>query len=253
MAQPIQYAIQWRVHEGRTDEFVELARHTTKQAYDNEPALLGYNWYRDESGFTLLEQHTDSAGILLHTRNQAAQRERFLALAQLSLEVYGEVDAAVRAQLSTLGASYHPYVAGFSRYPDELPAGYDQPGEDAETGQVQLTAHFQVADGRGGDFLDVVAEAAELVEAREPGMLGYLWYELAPGREYLLLEQYSDREHILFHRDNAAAQRGKFQSMSTSDVRVFGDVGPAAHAVYVTANARFLDYVVGFSRYRPAA
>jgi quinol monooxygenase YgiN len=116
--------------------------------------------------------------------------------------------------------------------------------------QIQLIARFTVAKDDAKAFQAVVAEASAVVEANEPAMLAYKWYVSREETHYTLFEQYQDNEFILFHRDNASAQRGKFQALSSVRVEVFGDVGQEAHDVYVQNKAEFFKFFAGFSRYR---
>jgi quinol monooxygenase YgiN len=121
-------------------------------------------------------------------------------------------------------------------------------GDYALSGQIQLTAQFHVEPENDAAFRQVVSEASNLVEQNEPKMLGYAWY--SRGSEFTLIEQYASNDVILFHRDNAAGQRGKFQALSSVQVRVYGDVGEGAHAAYVAAGAEFHEHFAGFSRYQ---
>jgi quinol monooxygenase YgiN len=116
---PIQYTITWKVAPEHLPEFKELARRTAERVQASEPKTLGYNWYVssvDETSWTLIEQYEDSDAIVTHTDNQAAERARFLQIAQLQLAIYGDVMGVAGARLNALGAVASSRIDGFTRY-----------------------------------------------------------------------------------------------------------------------------------------
>jgi quinol monooxygenase YgiN len=71
MADQIQYAVRWKIHDGKLEEFKALAAEATALVKANEPDMLGYHWYFDasETTCTLIEQYPSAAHILVHLGN----------------------------------------------------------------------------------------------------------------------------------------------------------------------------------------
>jgi quinol monooxygenase YgiN len=118
MADQIQYAVSWAIHDGKLDEFKALAAEATALVESNEPDMLGYHWYfdADEKNCTLIEQYPDSAHILVHLGNVGAVLGQLVEVSDISINVYGAIDADAKAALDPLGAVYHDHATGFSRY-----------------------------------------------------------------------------------------------------------------------------------------
>jgi hypothetical protein len=80
--------------------------------------MLGYHWYlsADETQCTLIEQYPNAEHILAHLGNVGATLGKLLEVSDISIDVYGEISDEARAALDPLGAIYHSYAMGFSRY-----------------------------------------------------------------------------------------------------------------------------------------
>ncbi|MGK0275683.1 MAG: quinol monooxygenase YgiN [Ilumatobacter sp.] len=118
MADQIQYAVKWTIHDGKIDEFKALAAEATALVEANEPSMLGYHWYMDasETHCTLIEQYPSTEHILVHLGNVGATLGKLLEVADISIDVFGAIDDDARGALDPLGAVYHDHVMGFSRY-----------------------------------------------------------------------------------------------------------------------------------------
>jgi quinol monooxygenase YgiN len=75
MANQIQYAVTWTIHEGKLEEFKTLAAEASALVESNEPDMLGYHWYlnADEMECTLIEQF-QAPSTSLSTSGMSAQR-----------------------------------------------------------------------------------------------------------------------------------------------------------------------------------
>jgi quinol monooxygenase YgiN len=118
MADQIQYAVKWRIHDGKLDEFKALADQANQLVEQNEPDMLGYHWYfdADEKNCTLIEQFPDSAHILVHLGNVGEILGKLVEVSDISIDSYGSVSDEARGALDPLGAVYHDHYTGFSRF-----------------------------------------------------------------------------------------------------------------------------------------
>ena len=118
MANQIQYAVKWTIHEGKLEEFKTLAAEAISLVEANEPEMLGYHWYlnADQTHCTLIEQYPNADHILVHLGNVGATLGQLLEVADISIDVYGEISDEARGALDPLGAVYHAHRSGFSRY-----------------------------------------------------------------------------------------------------------------------------------------
>jgi len=118
VADQIQYAVHWEIHDGKLDEFKALVAEATALVEQNEPDMQGYNWYlnADSTECTLIEQYPSAAHILTHLGNVGETLGKLLEVSNISINVYGTIDDAARGALDPLGAVYHDTLGGFSRY-----------------------------------------------------------------------------------------------------------------------------------------
>ena len=118
MADQIQYAVKWVIHEGKLDEFKALAAEATALVESNEPNMLGYHWYMDaaQKNCTLIEQFPSAEHILVHLGNVGGVLGKLVEISDISIDVFGEIGDEARAALDPLGAVYHDHLSGFSRY-----------------------------------------------------------------------------------------------------------------------------------------
>ena len=118
MSDQIQYAVQWKIHDGKLDDFKALAAEATALVEQNESNMLGYHWYLNADGTqcTLIEQYPNAEHILVHLGHVAETRGKLLEIADISIDVYGAISDEARGALDPLGAVYHEHLTGFSRY-----------------------------------------------------------------------------------------------------------------------------------------
>jgi quinol monooxygenase YgiN len=118
MSDQIQYAVHWKIHDGKLNEFKRIAAEATRVVEEKEPNMQGYNWYfdADETNCTLLEQYPSAEHILTHLGNVGEILGQLLEIADISINVYGEIGADAKAALDPLGAVYHDQLVGFSRF-----------------------------------------------------------------------------------------------------------------------------------------
>jgi len=118
MDEPVSWVVEAAVRPGRLEALRALMEELVAAA-EAEPGTLGYEWYISEDGGTVhvYEHYADSEATLVHNRAFAKRwAARFLeAVEPTRFTVYGEPNAAARAVLDGLGATYLRRWGGFSR------------------------------------------------------------------------------------------------------------------------------------------
>ena len=89
MADQIQYAVHWKIHDGKLDEFKALAAEATALVEQNEPDMQGYHWYLNADGTecTLIEQYPSAEHILVHLGNVGETLGKLLEVAGISMRI----------------------------------------------------------------------------------------------------------------------------------------------------------------------
>jgi quinol monooxygenase YgiN len=126
MAEPILYIDTSDIRPGKLETVRQLMTDLVAFAEANEPQLIAYDFFIDETGTTMtcVAVHPDSASMELH---MDVGWEKFRAFAdhihQRSIDVYGQASkkiiARLRQKISMLGrgtVTVHGLHAGFSRF-----------------------------------------------------------------------------------------------------------------------------------------
>jgi quinol monooxygenase YgiN len=110
------------VKDGKLETFRELMEEMVSGA-STEPGTLAYEWYiSDDSGTVhVVETYADSAAVVAHHVSEGFAlhnwARRFMDCVDVTrVVVYGDPNAAARAILDRLGASYRSAWGGFSRF-----------------------------------------------------------------------------------------------------------------------------------------
>lgn len=96
----------WKIHDGQVDAFKSLSAEATALVEQSEPNMLGYQWYMnaDPTECTLIEQYPSAEHILVHFSNVGETRRKLLEIADISINVFGEIGDDALAALDPLGA-----------------------------------------------------------------------------------------------------------------------------------------------------
>lgn len=127
MSEPIFYIDRSTIREGSLQEVRSRINDVVEFIDGEEPQLLGYDFYIDESGreMTVVSIHPDSASLELHLRVGRSAFQGFADLIDLrSIEVYGrpsdEALALLEDKAAMLGddgqVETHDRQAGFLRF-----------------------------------------------------------------------------------------------------------------------------------------
>jgi quinol monooxygenase YgiN len=115
----VRFAVDLAIHEGKFDEFQELA-HRMIAVTDKEPGALSYDWClsSDRSRCRILETYADANAVLAHLAGPAVQEfvPKMLAMSSLSrFEVYGDPGPEASRMLSGFGAEIFELWQGLGR------------------------------------------------------------------------------------------------------------------------------------------
>ena len=70
------------IHEGKTDDFMRLARRSMEITKERDTGTLQYDWFMnpDRTEFVLRERYRDSAAVLEHAANLGELMSEFMAV-----------------------------------------------------------------------------------------------------------------------------------------------------------------------------
>jgi quinol monooxygenase YgiN len=87
----IQVTASLMIHDGKLEEFKTIAQACIESVREKDKGTLQYDWFfnEDNTECVVREQYVDSNAVLEHIANLGETMGALLALADLSLEVYG--------------------------------------------------------------------------------------------------------------------------------------------------------------------
>jgi quinol monooxygenase YgiN len=117
--QVIRLAVSLTVHDGKLEEFQEVAASLTAGSKE-EPGTIGYEWFAHPDGkqFYLLETYTDAAAVDAHFTGPVVQQgvPKLTAVCNVDrFEVFGDPDPKVREMAAGMGAVFFSYSMGLDR------------------------------------------------------------------------------------------------------------------------------------------
>lgn len=91
----LQVSARLKIHPGKLEEFEAAARTCVEIVRERDSGTLEYDWYLSEDGSEceVRERYRDSEAVLEHLTNLGDQFGALLAIADLSVEIYGEPSA----------------------------------------------------------------------------------------------------------------------------------------------------------------
>lgn len=108
----IQVTARFTVHDGKLTEFKQLAERCMALVREKDSGTLQYDWFAsdDSSVFVVLETYRDSAAWSEHVENLGDTLGEVLAIADLTLEVFGTPSPELAASLAEMSATvYSPF------------------------------------------------------------------------------------------------------------------------------------------------
>lgn len=87
---------------------------------------------------------------------------------------------------------------------------------------LQITARFQIHDGKLTDFKKLAEECLSIVKAKDKDRLQYDWYFDSAQTECVLREAYPDSNALLTHLGNIGEVFGKLLAVGDFSAEVYG-------------------------------
>jgi len=91
----LQLTARFAIHEGKLDEFRDLARRCMHSVRERDTGTLQYDWFfsADERVFVVRETYRDSEAILEHAANLGELLGAVVNITDFELEVFGSPSA----------------------------------------------------------------------------------------------------------------------------------------------------------------
>ena len=102
------------IHDGRLEDFKEVAHACVSLVRKNETGTLRYDWFLTADGkrCVVREEYEDSNAVLAHFANIGGLLQRMQEAASVHIEVFGEVSEELgRALAGVPHTRYHTLVA----------------------------------------------------------------------------------------------------------------------------------------------
>ena len=118
----IQLTARLKIHEGRLEEFKEIAKQALHAVSEKEPGALQYDFFftPDESECVVRERYADSNALLAHLANVGPLLGKALEMSEFSLEVYGEPSEELRSATAALNPKIYSFYQGLSERKERL-------------------------------------------------------------------------------------------------------------------------------------
>ncbi|MBS1253060.1 MAG: hypothetical protein MAG451_02105 [Anaerolineales bacterium] len=87
----LQVSARLKIHEGKLDEFKQVAAECVSVVKEKDPGTLQYDWFlnSDQTECVVRETYESSEAVLAHMANLGDALGRLMELADLSVEVFG--------------------------------------------------------------------------------------------------------------------------------------------------------------------
>ena len=91
----IQVTARLTIHEGKLEEFKELAALCMRSVRERDSGTLQYDWFFNDTHTECVvrETYKDSGAVLEHIANLGATLEMILGVCDMALEIYGSPSA----------------------------------------------------------------------------------------------------------------------------------------------------------------
>ena len=104
-----------RIHPGKLEAFTEIAAKCLASTR-RDPGTQSYEWYfnADHSECVVLEVYDDSNAVLAHVGNLGELLGQLMAVADMTLEVFGDPSPELRQVGESVGAKVYSYHQGLA-------------------------------------------------------------------------------------------------------------------------------------------
>jgi quinol monooxygenase YgiN len=116
MMDEIQVTARLAIHDGKFENFKDVARTCLVSVREKDTGTLQYDWFlnEDQAVCTVRERYQDSDAVLQHVANLGDTLGELLAVSVLSLEVYGAPSSELLNALEGMDVSVHSFLQGTS-------------------------------------------------------------------------------------------------------------------------------------------
>ena len=113
----IQVRATFAIHQGKLDEFVELADECIRIVEDEDSGTLQYDWFFNEAGdeCVVRETYADSDALLEHISHVGEKLGALLEISDIDLEVFGEPSAELAEAAAALAPRVYSLHGGAGR------------------------------------------------------------------------------------------------------------------------------------------
>ena len=110
----LQIIARYQIHDGKLDEFKELAKECLSVVKAKDKDTIQYDWYfhEEQSECVIIESYSDSNALLTHIGNLGDMFGKFMALGDLSAEIYGQPSEELLNATSGLNVKVYTFYQG---------------------------------------------------------------------------------------------------------------------------------------------
>jgi quinol monooxygenase YgiN len=110
----LQVTARIKIHDGKLNEFKELAAQCCAAVKQNEPGALQYDWFfnEDETECVVRERYADSHAVFAHLGNVGELLGKIQQIGDMTIEVYGNPSPELRAATAGMNLRIYPFFQG---------------------------------------------------------------------------------------------------------------------------------------------
>ena len=110
----LQITARLKIHDGRLQEFKDLAKQALHAVKEKETGALQYDFFfnADETECVVRERYADSNAVLAHLANVGPILGKALEMSEFSLEVFGDPSDQLRAATAALNPKVYSFYQG---------------------------------------------------------------------------------------------------------------------------------------------
>ena len=100
-----------KIHDGKLNEFKEIAAQCFTLTKEKDPGTLQYDWFADENQTELVvgERYTDSNALFAYLANLGDLFGKVMQVADFSLEVYGDPSKELLKAIATMNPKVYSF------------------------------------------------------------------------------------------------------------------------------------------------
>jgi quinol monooxygenase YgiN len=110
----LQVTARLKIHEGKLNEFKNLAAQCLIAVKERESGALQYDWFfnDDNTEYVVRERYVDSSAVFAHLGNIGELLGKLMLVADMSLEVFGNPSQELRAAIAAMSPKIYSFYQG---------------------------------------------------------------------------------------------------------------------------------------------